>query len=70
VQEHHDVGVLFDGSRLAEVGQAGPFVLPLLDAAVELCQRDDGDAEILGEKLQPAGDRRNLLLAGEVLIQN
>ena len=35
----------------------------LFDAAVQLGESDDGDAEVLGEELEPTGDGRNLLVA-------
>ena len=38
VEEHHDVGVLLDGARLAQVGEHGGLALALLHAAVELRQ--------------------------------
>src|SRR5688500_9926792 len=58
--EEDDVGVLLDGARLAKVGHHRPLVLPCVDAAVELRQRDHRDFELLGKALERARDLRDL----------
>src|SRR5690349_9901634 len=63
VQEHDDVGVLLDRARLAQVGEHRRLALALLDAAVELREREDRDPELLRQALQRPADDRDLLLA-------
>src|SRR5258708_5439377 len=65
VDEAHDVGVLFDRPRFAEVRQLGPPVLAaaLLRRARQLRDRHDGNVELLGQRLERARDVGNLLLA-------
>src|SRR6185437_15082386 len=57
VEEHHEVGVLLDRARLAQVGEHRPLVVTLLGRAVELGERDDRKVEVLRDLLQAAGDR-------------
>src|SRR5690606_25491723 len=40
VQQHHDVRVLLQRTRLPQIRQHGPLVMPLLRATVELAHRD------------------------------
>src|SRR3954467_7123673 len=48
-----DVGVLLDGTGFAEVGEHGLLVAAaLLRGAAELRKGDDGDVELLGERLE------------------
>src|SRR6267378_219158 len=65
VDEAHDVGVLFDRTRFAEVRQLRPPVLAaaLLRRARQLRDRHDGNVELLGQRLERARDVGNLLLA-------
>ena len=59
--EHHHVGVLLDRARLAQVGELRALVLAALDLPRELAERHDRDVELLGDRLQPLGDLRDLL---------
>src|SRR5689334_24463413 len=65
VDEAHDVGVLLDRARLAEVRQLGPPVLAtaLFRGARQLRDRDDGNVELLGERLERTRDIGDFLLA-------
>ena len=62
--DHVGVGLLVAG--LAQVGQGGAPVGALLDGAGDLGGGDDGDAELLGQILQRAGDLADLAVAGVV----
>src|SRR6266566_4457051 len=64
IDEADDVRVLLDGPGLAQVGELWPAVLasPLLGRARKLRDRDDGHVELLGERLEGAGDVGDLLL--------
>src|SRR5712692_1482033 len=64
IDEADDVGVLLDCPGLAQVGQLRPAVLPspLFGRARELRDCDDGHVELLGERLEGAGDVGDLLL--------
>ena len=48
---------------LAEVGHPGAAVLAVLDGPVELREGDDRDLQLAGERLEPAADLGDLLLA-------
>ena len=48
---------------LAEVGHAGAAVLAVLDGAVELRERDHRHLQLAGQRLEPAADLGDLLLA-------
>src|SRR4051812_14529665 len=61
VDEHHQVGVLLDRARLAQVAQHRALVGPLLDAAVELRQRDHRHLELARERLEAAAYLPDLL---------
>ena len=61
VDEHDEVGVLLDRARLAQVGEHRALVRALLDAAVELRERDDRALELARERLEPARDLADLL---------
>ena len=64
VQEHHDVGVLFDRSGFPQIRQLGPPVAAtLFRCARQLRQRHEGNVELLGQLLERAGDVRDLLLS-------
>ena len=63
VEQEDDVGVLLDGTRLAEVGHPGAAVLAVLDGPVELREGDDRDLQLAGERLEPPADLGDLLLA-------
>src|SRR6266571_2293109 len=65
VDEAHDVRVLLDGARLAQVGELGAAVLAaaLLRRPRQLRDRHHGHVQLLGEPLQGAGDVGDLLLA-------
>ena len=61
--EQHHIGVLLDRAGFAQIRKLRAFVLPLLDLAGELGQGEDRDMQLLGERLQPGGDLRDLLHA-------
>ena len=63
VQEHDNVGVLFQGAGFPQIGEHGALDLPRFYAAGELGEGDDGDFEFPGQRFEGAGDFRNLLLA-------
>src|SRR5258706_11462 len=65
INEAHDIRVLLDGARFAQVGELRPAVLAaaLLGCARQLRQRHHGDVQLLGQRLERAGDVRDLLLA-------
>src|ERR1700724_4555580 len=63
VHEHHHVGVLLDRAGFTQVGQLRAFVVAALDLARQLRQRDDGDVELLGQRLQAGGDFGDFLHA-------
>ena len=67
VNEAHDVGVLLDGSRLAEVAELRTLVVALLGGAVELRQGYDGNIQFLGQLLERARNGAHLLLAAAKL---
>ena len=54
VYETYDVGILFDGTGFAEVGQLRALVLvaAVFELSVELRKGDDGYVEFLGELLE------------------
>ena len=62
VDEHHHVGVLFDGAGFAKVIEPGPVVARHLRLPVELRQAEHRDVEFAGHPLQPPRDPRHLLL--------
>src|SRR3569832_1100385 len=49
IDEHHDVGVLFERAGLAKVGEDGTLVVAGVDATAELRKRHDRNIEVLGE---------------------
>src|SRR5215210_6297027 len=61
VDEADQVGVLLDRARLPQVGEDRPLVVPLLDGARELREREDRNLEVASEDLQRARDLRDLL---------
>ena len=61
VDEHDHVGILFDRSGFAEVGELRALVVALLHRARQLRQRDNRHVEFLGDRLQAPGDFGNLL---------
>jgi hypothetical protein len=66
VEEHDDVGVLFEGPGFAEVGQHGAFVGPGFQRSGELGESDDGDVEFAGELLEAPSYLGYFELAGLV----
>ena len=62
MQEQDDVGVLFDRTRLAQVGHAWLFVFAGFDRAVQLGQGDHRHLERAGQRLQTPADLGDLLL--------
>src|SRR6195952_5744340 len=68
VQQHHDVGVLLDRARLAQVAHHRALVGALLGTTVELGERDDRHVELLGQQLDLAGELRDLDLTGLDLL--
>ena len=63
VEQEDHVGVLLDGARLAEVGHPRAAVLAVLDGPVELREGDHRDVQLAGQRLEPAADLGDLLLA-------
>ena len=63
VDEQHDVGVLFDGTGFAQVGELGPLVVALLHGTAELGQGEHRHLQFLGQCLQAAGDLGDFLHA-------
>ena len=61
VDEDHEVGVLLDLARLAQVAEQRPLVGPRLDAARELRQRDHRDLQLAGQDLQATAHLADLL---------
>src|SRR5260370_29317737 len=59
--EHDHVGVLLDRAGFAQVGELRALVVAVLDGTPQLPQRQHGNVELLGERLQSAGDLRALL---------
>jgi hypothetical protein len=51
--EHHDVGVLLDRARFAQVGELGPLVLALLDGAASCDRASTGRSSSLASVLRP-----------------
>src|SRR5699024_9974969 len=64
MDEQDQVRILRDRTGLTQVGYHRTLVRALLAAAVELGQGDDRDLEFLGQKLERAGELRDLLLTG------
>ena len=64
MQKNDHVGILLDGSGLAEVAHHRTLVRALLRATVQLGDRDDGHLELLREELEGTRELRDLLLAG------
>ena len=54
VEEHHDIGILLDGSGVAEVREAG-FALSFFYISGELGECYDGHTEFAGDLLEGAG---------------
>ena len=63
VDEHHHVGVLLDGARLAQVGELRLAVGARLGRAVELRHGDDRHVQLARQLLHRARDVGDLLLA-------
>src|ERR1041385_6932392 len=62
VDEDHDVRILLDGPRIAQIGQDGlPVTAPLLRGPRELRERDDRRLELARERLERAGNVGDLL---------
>lgn len=60
-EEHHDVCVLLDGSRFAEIGEFRDLILTGFDTSRELREGDDRDIEFARELLEAAGNFGNFL---------
>ena len=64
VDENHDVGVLLDGPRFAEVRKhRARFAPRFLRGAAELGDADDGNGQLLGQFLERTGDEGHFLVA-------
>src|SRR3954470_181561 len=61
--KQHDVCVLLDRSRLAQVGKLRALVVAALDLPRELRQRQDRNVKLLGQGLEAGGDLGPLLHA-------
>src|SRR6202041_1636785 len=63
VDEQNDVGVLFDRTGFAQVRQLRVLVVTAFDLARQLRQRNHGNIQLLGERLQAGGDLGHFLHA-------
>src|SRR6516165_9532800 len=63
VDEHDDVGVLFDSAGLAEVRELRA-ALVALGSPGELAEDEDGNLQLLGETFESAGNAGDFFLAG------
>ena len=61
VDEHHDVGVLFDAAAVPEVREPGPVVRAVLHHPVQLRTCDEGDLKVTGQPLEFTGYLGGLL---------
>ena len=61
VEEHDDIGVLFDGAGIPEVGEHRAFVGAVFGSAGELGAADHGDLQFLCHELESPGDIRHFL---------
>ena len=61
IEEHHDVGVLFDGSRFAQVGEFRHLVGARFDGARELRECENGNVKFASELLKSSGYFGNFL---------
>ena len=71
VDEGHDVGILLDGARFAQIGEFGElyFLGARFDGSVELREGDDGYVEFFGEGFKRAGDAAYFLFSvGEFVV--
>src|SRR4029077_20303261 len=60
--EHYQVGILLDRSRLAQVSKLWAMIsAAALRSAAQLRECDYRHGQFLGQRLQPARDRRNFL---------
>ena len=62
VNKHHNVGILFNGTRVAQIAQAGAVVFRLFGLAVDLRQTEDRNVEIPCQSFQAARRFGDLLL--------
>src|SRR5215813_2163887 len=62
VDEHDNVGVLFDGARFAQVRQLRTALFAFRGAG-ELAEDENGDLQFLGQALEAAGDAGDFFLA-------
>ena len=64
MDEGHDVGVLLDGARLAEVRELGTLrTAAHFGGAAQLRQRDHRHVQLLGDRLERTRNKGHLLLA-------
>src|SRR5450830_733006 len=61
-QQHH-VGVLFDFSRVPQVGKNRLAIIALFRFSIELCEGDDCHVELFGQCFQAPRVRTNLLVS-------
>src|SRR5260221_12365218 len=52
IDEDHDVGILLEGTRFAQVRELWPVIGPGLRRAAELRQHDDRDVQLLRQAFQ------------------
>ena len=62
VDEHHDVGVLLDGARFAQIGELRPALIAFRRAR-QLAEHEHGNLQLLGQAFQSARDARDFFLA-------
>ena len=63
IDENDDVGILFDGARLAKIGELRTAFIAFWCAG-ELAEDENGDLQFLSEALQATGDAGDFFLAG------
>ena len=64
VDEHDDVGVLFDRTGFTQVAKPRSVVFGVLGLAVQLREAQHGDALLAGEHFEASGDFGDLFLTG------
>ena len=68
IQEQHHVGILLDAPALAQVGQHGPLVGPVLRLPVQLAEQNHRNVQLPCQHLGLVSRLRHLLLAVAVLL--
>src|SRR5699024_9372886 len=63
INEHDDIGILFDRAGFTQVRHDRTFIVTLFNAAVQLGQSNNRNVQFLGKNFQSAGNFRELLHA-------